>query len=114
MSTIEKRIGGKVTEIRLEKKLTQAELAERIGISVESVSRLERGVSFPSLKTVDKISKTLDVSLKEFFDFDEHETRDKSYERELSKFVAFLRTLDEKEISLVHKMTRAAWKILRE
>ena len=107
-------VGAKITEIRLERQFTQAELAESIGITVESISRLERGVSFPSLKTVEKISNALKVPIKEFFTFDEHVPKDKSYEREFSKFLVFLRTLDEKEIHLIHKMTKAALKILKE
>lgn len=114
MSTIESRIGGKITEVRLRKKLTQAELAERIGVSVESISRLERGVSFPSLKTIVKMSNALGVQIKEFFDFDEYDSKDKSYERELSKFIAFLRTLSEKEVRLIHKVSKEALKILKE
>ncbi len=114
MSTIEKRIGGKITEIRIGKKWTQAELAERIETSVETVSRLERGVSFPSLKTINKIASKIGVPLKDFFDFDDAEVKDKSFERELSKFTAFLRTLSEKEVRLIHKVAKAALKVLRE
>ena len=32
MSDIEKRIGGKITEIRLSQKLTQAQLAEKVNL----------------------------------------------------------------------------------
>ncbi len=89
MSDLEKRIGGKITKIRSAKKLTQAQLAEKVNFSVESISRMERGVSFPSLKTMENIAEVLNVPLKNFFDFDEHPSKDKSYERELSKLIAF-------------------------
>jgi transcriptional regulator with XRE-family HTH domain len=113
MSAIEKRIGGKITEIRLERKLTQPELAEKINVSVETISRMERGVTFPSLKTVEKISKTLDVPLKTFFDFDEFQSKDKSFERELSKLIAFLRTLREEEITMIYKILKVVFKTLK-
>lgn len=114
MPDIEKKIGGKVTELRLEKKMTQVELAEKVGISVESISRLERGVSFPSLKRIYEISLVLNIEMKAFFDFDKHEAQDKTFERELSKFISFLRTLDEKQVNQIHKISKAAVKILGE
>jgi transcriptional regulator with XRE-family HTH domain len=40
------------------------------------------GVSFPSLKTIQKIATVLEVPIKEFFDFDEQDAKDKSIERE--------------------------------
>jgi transcriptional regulator with XRE-family HTH domain len=113
MSILEKRIGGKITEFRLEKKLTQSELAELIGISVESISRLERGVTFPSLKTIEKISEALKVQLKSFFDFDEYAPGENTYERELSKLLAFLRTLDENELNLSHKILKDLFRHLK-
>ena len=114
MSDVEKRIGGKITEIRLAQKLTQAELAERVGVSVESISRMERGVSFPSLKTVERVATALNAPLRSFFGFDEEPAADKSFERELSKLTAFLRTLREDEINLVHKILRVVFRSLRE
>jgi len=35
------------------------------------VSQLERGVSFPSFETLERLAEALSVPLKEFFDFDE-------------------------------------------
>jgi len=107
MSSIEKKIGGKVTEARLNNKFTQAELAERVGVAVESISRLERGVHIPSLKTIERIAEGLNVKMKFFFDFDESEVKDSKVERELSKFIVFLRNLTEKEIWLIHKVSKA-------
>jgi len=42
---------------------TQAELAEKIGVDTETVSRIERGSNLPSLARLSKISVELDVSL---------------------------------------------------
>jgi len=108
MSDIEKLIGGKITEVRLLKKMTQAQLAEKVNVSVETISRMERGVAFPSLKTMDKIANALNVALKDFFDFGDNnvKVKDKAYEREISKINAFLRTLNKKEISVAHKVLK--------
>ena len=114
MSGVEKRIGAIITEIRLARGWTQAQLAEQVHLSVESISRLERGVNIPSLKTIDLIANTLDVRLVEFFDFENQEPVDKAYERELSKLIAFLRKLSKEEIALVHKILKAVFRVVKD
>jgi len=114
MSIILKKIGGKITEIRLLKKLTQAQFAEKMNLSVESISRMERGVAFPSLKTMERAASALEVPLKDFFDFDEHTAKDKFYERELSKLIAFLRTTKKEEIILIHKILKVVFRNLKQ
>jgi transcriptional regulator with XRE-family HTH domain len=113
MSNIEKRSGSKITEIRLSKKLTQAQLAEKLNVSVETISRMERGVSFPSLKTLENLSHALNVHLKSLFDFDEEKSKDQAFERELSKLIVFLRTLRKKDIANVHDILKFVFKRLR-
>ncbi len=51
--------------IRKEKKMTQLELAKKVGISREMISQIERGKKSPSLKTFVKIAKVLNVELSE-------------------------------------------------
>lgn len=106
MSDIENLIGGKITETRLLRKMTQAQLAEEINVSVETISRMERGRTFPSLKTIAKISNALNVSIKDFFDFGSNKVKDKVYEREISKINAFLRTLNRTQISVAHNILK--------
>ena len=113
MSDIEKQIGARVTEIRLSRKLTQAQLAEKAHLSVETVSRMERGVSFPSLKTLENIACSLDTHLKNFFDLGKEQPRDQTFERELAKLSSFLRTLETKEITLVHEILKAVFRKLK-
>lgn len=113
MSDIEKRIGGKIKEIRLSKKLTQAQLAEKINVSVESISRLERGATFPSLKTMEKLAVSMNSSLKSFFDFDKNKAKDLLFENELAKLTGFLRTLSVKEIRLVYEILKAVFKNIK-
>jgi transcriptional regulator with XRE-family HTH domain len=50
-----------------QRRLTQEDLAERLGRSVEAISNLERGRSFPSVKTLEALVTQLGVSLHELF-----------------------------------------------
>ena len=85
----------------------------KLNVSVETVSSMERGVSFPSLKTLENLAVALDSPLKTFFDFDKEIPKDQSFERELSKLVIFLRTLRKKEITLIHEILKFTFKRLR-
>ncbi|MCG8419854.1 MAG: helix-turn-helix transcriptional regulator, partial [Proteobacteria bacterium] len=47
---------GRVTRnVREAKKLTQADIAERIGLSAEFYARIERGIALPSIRTLAKL-----------------------------------------------------------
>jgi transcriptional regulator with XRE-family HTH domain len=50
-------LGGAVTCLRLEFGLTQEELADQIGVSASSISKLERGVVIPTAETVSYLSQ---------------------------------------------------------
>lgn len=65
-----KSFGKKVRELRLEKGLTQEELAEEINLSANFVGMVERGERNTSLLKVFKMAKALEVKPKELFDFD--------------------------------------------
>ncbi|MBV4429538.1 helix-turn-helix domain-containing protein [Clostridium tyrobutyricum] len=59
-------IGEKIKEERIKKGLKQYELAKKAGISNTYLSDLEVGRTAPSIKTLDKLSKALEVDIKIF------------------------------------------------
>ena len=65
-----KKLGLKIKELRKRKGLTQEELAELIQMEQNSISVMESGRNFPTLVTLEKIAKVLDVNLSDFFDYD--------------------------------------------
>lgn len=56
-------IGERIKELRLEKKVTQKEIAEGIGINPVSVQRFEYGSMRPRLDTLISLADYFDVSL---------------------------------------------------
>lgn len=63
-----KTFGAFVREKRMEKGLTQRELAEQLFISESAVSKWEMGKSYPDITLVSDICRVLDVSEKELID----------------------------------------------
>ena len=54
-------------DARLEKGLTQKELAEMTGISQGDISRIERGTANPSIKTIQRLATALDKKVQILF-----------------------------------------------
>ena len=53
------RTGGLIRQLRTEKKLTQKELAERIGVSDKAVSKWERGCGCPDVSLLPALAEVL-------------------------------------------------------
>jgi transcriptional regulator with XRE-family HTH domain len=96
----EKLIGSHIARFRKERELTQAELAEKIDVTVETISRMERGVSIPSIKTLEAVSKALSVRLKDLFDFEREEKQMNltKEEKEIRKITSYLKTRNINDI----------------
>lgn len=60
-------IGGRVKELRLEKKMTIKQLSEETGLSIGYLSQFERGLSAIAVDALDSVAKALDVSLSSLF-----------------------------------------------
>ena len=54
-------IGERVKQARKEKKLTQKELAEQIGVHPANISQFERGKRNPKLENINKIASALGI-----------------------------------------------------
>jgi transcriptional regulator with XRE-family HTH domain len=55
------RLGREIREIRKRQKLTQGELAGKAGVSLLTISRLERGERDPHLGTLARVARGLGV-----------------------------------------------------
>ena len=60
---MEHDIGCKIKAARIEKKLTQEQVAELLGVSRQTISNWENEKSYPDIISVIKMSECYDVSL---------------------------------------------------
>ncbi len=68
---LQRKLGQRIASLRKARKLTQEQLAEAIGCSVEFISLVERGVNAPSVAGLAKFAKILKTEVKELFNFEE-------------------------------------------
>lgn len=61
----QEKIGKFIAELRKQKKLTQEQLAEKLGITKNAVSKWERGLGLMDLSLLKPLSKILGVSVTE-------------------------------------------------
>ncbi len=64
-----KNLGKRIKELRKDKKLTQEQLAETVGIEQKQVCRIENGACFTTFETLDKIASTFDVEIADLFNY---------------------------------------------
>ncbi|MEQ2527815.1 helix-turn-helix domain-containing protein [Robertmurraya yapensis] len=63
--------GEKLKKERIEKGWSQEELAEKLFVSRQSVSKWENGQNYPSIETIIKVSDLFDVTIDELLKSDE-------------------------------------------
>lgn len=68
---LQKKLGQKIASLRKARKLTQEQMAEALGCSVEFISLVERGVNAPSVAGLEKFAKILKVEVRDLFTFED-------------------------------------------
>ena len=65
-----KNLGIRIKYLREKANLTQEQLAENAGISLDFLGKIEVSINKPGLRSLIKIADTLNVKVKDLFDFD--------------------------------------------
>lgn len=71
MGNCQKSFGITIRLLRLSRKLKQEQLAEKPGFSLRHIKSIERGLSDPTLSTLEKIASALSLRVKELFALEE-------------------------------------------
>ena len=92
-------VGRKIRQLRRQRKLTQVELADKIGIHQSDLSRMEQGEYKVGLDTLLKILQTFDLSIGDFFEednrtqtmYDKLRSLSTTAQKEVESFIEFKR-----------------------
>lgn len=112
MENIARELGKRIKQIRKASKQTQERIAEKTGLSVEYISRIERGIGHPSFKTLESLTDALNVNIKDFFDFNspvifrdkKHETTQKK--NYLEVISSELKGMEVHELAVVYNVVK--------
>ena len=63
-------LGKKIASARKKSSLTQSDLASRVGVTAQAVSKWERGNACPDIAILDEIANALGISLSELLGLD--------------------------------------------
>ena len=83
------QVGKRIRSIRKQEGFTQAQLAEKVGLSDNYVGLIERGEGHPTLEVLGQIADALKVRMGEFFAGDGAEPKGKDQAiKEIDRFLA--------------------------
>jgi len=100
MYKIEKYFGKRLKEIRKSNNMSQAMLAEKLGVDEKYISRLETGTSTPSFSMIVKLSDTFKIETESLFKFQHLKNKE-----ELLKIINYkISIANEDKLRLLYKI----------
>ena len=102
-----KELGAFIADVRREKEMTQAELAERLHVTKSAVSKWERGAGLPDINMIEPLAKSLEVSIAELMN---HRRLSKKEISETDEAVAMKEVIIQ--IEKEKKLTVGSWTVL--
>ncbi len=103
---LQRFLGSQLRVYRDLNRLSQIELAERMGVSKETIGKIERGTAAPSFKTIDSLCRELAISPRYLFPAGKYE-RHKPSSTALEKLIEKASKLDDKEIEWMLELIEA-------
>ena len=103
MGEILKVFGKRVRALRRAKDMTQEQLAERAGLSLQSVGEIERGRGNPTLVNIERLSAALEEDLASLFDLDDVGMTREQVQKEL---LELLTGASEEQVRAILTMAR--------
>lgn len=92
------KLGEKISNLRKKEGLTQAGLAEKIGVSAQAVSKWEIGASYPDISVMPKLAKILSTTT-DYLLIDEAQPetvyQKEEYRKPLDELIMKIRILDD-------------------
>ena len=115
-------IGDKLKSMREQKKLSQGDIEKRTGLLRCYISRVENGHTVPSVDTLEKLARALEVPMYRLFTDEEHVQKpnlptesirrravNSQQERELRAFAKHLSRMDDNDRGLlIHVASKMA------
>lgn len=96
-----KDIATRLKNVRKSMRLTQSQFAELVSLSEDSIGKIERGTSIPTISTLKQVSDSLKISLSELLE--EAPVKEKP-NKALDDLIKYLKTKSPEDIKLIHEI----------
>lgn len=104
--SINEAVGDQVRHLIQEGEMTQQQLAEKAGLSIDHVGKIERGTTSPTVEALAKVADALGVDIKTLFDLDEKITSEKEASTALVEFNRYLRQKRAEDVEFALSIIR--------
>lgn len=94
------KIGKFISEKRKEKKITQSDLAEKLGITDRAISKWERGLCLPDAGTMPELCEILNISINDLFSGEKVDMKDNAKKLE-ENLIEMAKIKEEKDRQLL-------------
>ena len=103
-------LGTHIRKLRNERRLSQEALGAMSETSLESISKIERGLSLPTLTTLESIAKALNISMEELlFPILHNPAKNKTSGQKsilIQRLINIAETLDEASLEIAIKQIK--------
>lgn len=97
-----KGIAKRISDLRSSMKLTQSQFAELADLSEDSIGKIERGVTVPTLVTLKRVADGLKIPLSGLLE--ETPSKEKTPDKAINDFVKYMRTKSANDVRLIHEI----------
>lgn len=102
-TTVKKLLGSRIKELRHGRGLSQEQLAEIVDVDTKHLSRIETGLSAPTVDRLEIIADALDVEVHSLFEFGHLDNR----EVQLAGIDKMLKQLDGNDLKIIYRIVRS-------
>lgn len=64
------KLGKQIAKLRKQRKISQVDFAYKMDIEKQNLNRIEKGKTNPTVWTLNKVAKILEVPIQKLFDWD--------------------------------------------
>lgn len=101
--TVKQLLGLRIKELRTKIKLTQAQLAEKVGIDPKHQSCIENGKNFPSADLLDKYAIVFGIETCELFEI----SHNKSKEQIKKYLINVINNCNEFDLRIIYRIVNS-------
>ena len=100
---IGKDVCKRIRELRKSLKLTQSEFAELVDLSEDSIGKIERGITTPTIDTLYKIASGLKMPIGDLISIPKERSSEK-LSKPIADLVAYLKTRTPEDVKFIHEL----------